>query len=60
VLLVWFFWNLIKAPHQIHEDDLAAQGSGKNQISIKKNVSQPIANLIFIAVIVSAFMGLLV
>jgi hypothetical protein len=21
VLLVWFIWNLIKAPHQIHQDD---------------------------------------
>jgi hypothetical protein len=56
---VWFFWNLIKAPHQIHEEDVAASNSGEKQIPIEKSVSQKFASFIFVVVIVSAFMGLL-
>ena len=59
VLLVWFVWNLIKAPHQIHEEDLAAQSSREGQTPLRNSVSKSIAALIFIAVIVAAFMGLL-
>jgi hypothetical protein len=59
VLLAWFCWNLIKAPHQIHEEDLATSSSGINQITAKKSVSQRFASFIFVVFLVSAFMVLL-
>jgi hypothetical protein len=59
VLVVWFLWNLVKSPHLIREQDLAEVISGKSQIPSKKSISPQIAGLIFIALIVSAFMGLL-
>jgi hypothetical protein len=52
---VWFFWHLIKVPHQIHEEDLAAANLGP----MPKSISQNYIRFIFVVVVVSGFMGLL-
>lgn len=56
---VWFFWNLIKVPHEIHEEDLAEARSGTLPVSIKKSGIQNFVRFGSVVIIVSAFMGLL-
>jgi hypothetical protein len=49
---VWFFWNLIKAPHKISEEESATAAQSK--------LAPPnFTRFVFVVVIVSAFMGLL-
>jgi hypothetical protein len=56
---IWFFWNLIKVPHEIHEEDLAAAQAGTLQKQHSKSGTKNFVRFIFIVIIVSAFMGLL-
>jgi hypothetical protein len=60
VLLVWFSWNLIKAPHQLHHEDVGAAISGAALAApVPKTRLQKLIPFFFVTVIVLAFMGIL-
>ncbi|MGA3284800.1 MAG: hypothetical protein ABSD57_10135 [Verrucomicrobiota bacterium] len=56
---VWFLWNLIKVPHKIYKDDLAAVTSGAMPVSVNKTNIRNFARFLFVVVIVSAFLGMM-
>lgn len=56
VWLIWFFWNLIKIPHEIHEEELS---SASSLPEITKKPGQNLAFFVFITLIVLFFVAIL-
>jgi len=59
---VWwilFLWNLIKFPHKIYKEDLAAASSGATPVSCKEIANRNFGRFLFVVIIVSAFVCLL-